>query len=98
MESITKLCLKAMTRISQIQSKLLNTICQKQKKLKSGSVVGGNTTEDGTCITRAATRQPLQLPKARKTPGHHPARQRYGTWPSRAAQKIMQIDSFIVIV
>jgi len=31
---------------------------------------------------------PLQLPKARKTPGHHPARQRYVTWPLRAAQSM----------
>jgi hypothetical protein len=28
MESVTKLCLKAMTRLNQTQSKLLNTICQ----------------------------------------------------------------------
>jgi hypothetical protein len=34
MESVIKLCLKAMTRLNQTQSKLLNTICQKQKKKK----------------------------------------------------------------
>jgi hypothetical protein len=57
-ESVTKLCLKAMTRQNQTQSKLLNTICQKQKKTpKAGTAVGGNTTGDGACSTLAATGQ-----------------------------------------
>jgi len=42
-------------------------------------------------MARAAHAPPqdttLQPPKAIRTPGH-PARQRYGTWPSRAAQSL----------
>jgi len=58
MKSVTKLCLKALTRLNQTQSKLLNTICPKQKKTpKAGIAVKENTIGDGACNTLAATGQ-----------------------------------------
>jgi len=64
MKSVTKLCLKALTRLNQTQSKLLNTICPKQE------LPSKKTPPETARATHALPQdKPLQQPKARKPLG-----------------------------
>jgi hypothetical protein len=88
MESVTNnLCLKAMIRLNLTQSKLLNTICQKQEEHpKQKLSLEENTTRDGAYSTRAATRRSPTAGEYQKPLGATRNDKRDGAWPSRATQ------------
>jgi hypothetical protein len=72
MESVIKLCLKAMTRLNQTQSKLLNTICQKQEK-PLGTTLHGKDTEHGHHARPKVRRTPWRVDATRRSPLSYPA-------------------------
>jgi len=67
MKSVTKLCLKALTRLNQTQSKLLNTICQKQKKHPKQDLPSEETPPETARAAHVSPQgQTLQQPKVKK--------------------------------